>query len=79
MGFGFLLLNLSPVAAQTLDGVKKVPTTHKTSPKIELKGITGDYYTLKTGEVLAIYVSPQGKQFVIRPNGRKYYPKSLNK
>jgi hypothetical protein len=66
------------LSAQALNYVDKRPQTSLTKPFIELKGITGDYYTMKDCTVLPVYVSPNGKQFVIRANGRKYYPKSLN-
>lgn len=75
-----LALSLAALGCScTVSHADKRPQTSLIKPHIELKGITGDYYTMNTGEVSPVFVSPQGKYFVMRPNGRKYYPKKLNK
>lgn len=86
LGYGCLLQGLTPLAAQTVSGVtigdKNSLTVRKNTPntlkKRELKCITGETYTLKTGETRPVYMSPSGKRYVLTANGSKYYPKRLN-
>lgn len=82
MGYAFLLHDLSPVAAQTLavaNPVQKEVVRASNKPKIVLRGITGQYYTMKSGIRREVFVSPTGRKFVFTASGKKYYPKSLNR
>lgn len=84
LGFFALLLDLSPLAAQTLSMTGDVASTPYHAQKATIRKavgrmvFTGERYTLKTGEVCDVYANIHGRKFVLR-NGKRYYPKSLNK
>lgn len=87
MRLGFMLvIGATSIQAQTLassEGTKENSlTVRKNTPntlrRIELKCITGETYTLKTGETRPVYMSPSGKRYVETAKGGKYYPKKLN-
>lgn len=79
LGFAFLLFDLSPVAAQVVEMVDNTTQTTQNRPKVVLRGITGETFTLKTGEVCEVWTHTDGRKYVVRANGRKYFPKRLNR
>lgn len=89
LGYGFLLFDLSPMAAQTLalienkggtrHGLPSVRETPTPRLKIELRAITGRFYTMRNGETREVWEHTGGRLYVVRSNGRKYFPKSLNR
>lgn len=83
------LASASPLAAQTLALTESKGTQGTFLPSVketphqpikrELRGITGEEYQRRNGEVVPVWLAPDGRKFVYRPNGRKFFPKSLNK
>ncbi len=89
LGYGFLLFDLSPVAAQTLAAVENkggashdLPSVKETMPKVALReysGLTMQTYLTRKGVVKDVYPATDGRFYIVRSNGRKFFPKSLNK
>lgn len=44
-----------------------------------LYGHTGKTYKLRSGQIVPVWVSPDGRFFIVRPSGKRAYPNSLNK
>lgn len=86
MGYGFLLHDLSPVAAQTLALTGKGISTpeyakkqEKTRSVVAGTCFTGEVYPMRDGQLYDVYQSRTGKRFIVKPNGKRYYPARLNK
>lgn len=82
MGYGFLLHDLSPIAAQTV-AYTPTHTVSERGPLVAGTCQTGETYTMRDGETLAVYQNAQGKKFIIRTSKsgklRRYYPAKLQK
>lgn len=79
LGFAFLLFDLSPMAAQVVAMVDNTPQTSQMRSKVVLRGITGETFTLKSGQTCEVLIHTDGRKYILRPNGRKYFPKRLNR
>lgn len=86
------LASASPLAAQTLalteskgtggtisTSVRKTTTPRHKIQVREYDGRTPDTYKMRNGTVLDVFQTEDARYYVIRPNGKKYFPKSLNR
>lgn len=67
------------VSAQNLAMVDNNTQTAQMRPKVVLRGITGETFTLKNGQTCEVWTHTDGRKYVLRANGRKYFPKRLNR
>lgn len=86
-----LVISGNSVMAQDMASVAEKPAPDKAvtaqrtmrpseaAGKRVLVGHTGKTYKLRSGQEVPVWVSPNGKFFIVRPSGKRAYPKSLNK
>jgi uncharacterized membrane protein len=67
------------VSAQNLAMVDNSTQAAQMRPKVVLRGITGETFTLKSGQTCEVWMHTDGRKYVLRANGRKYFPKRLNR